>query len=96
MRLEERAARGLAAEADDRERLARAVSTEMQRVVQNHQAYLLGKTEIRSIGTRSLHAPSAPLKFQAIIEGWLIEKKPIKKTEYVWRRTMNQLGVSRA
>ena len=87
------AARGLAVEADDRERLTRAVSMEMQRVAQDHQAYLLGKTEVRPLGASSvLRAPSAPLTFQAIIEGWLIEKKPIKKTEYVWRRTMNQLS----
>jgi integrase len=90
------AARGLAVEADDRERLARAVSMEMQRVVQDHQAYLLGKTETRSIGANSLHpllrTPSAPLTFQAIIEGWLIEKKPTEKTEYVWRRVMTQLS----
>jgi integrase len=90
------AARGLAATADDRERLARAVSIEMQRVVQDHQAYLLGKTEVRSAGSYSLNAasraPSQPLSFQAVIEGWLMEKKPIKKTEYVWRRTMKQLS----
>ncbi len=90
------AARGLAAEADDRQRLARAASIEMQRVVQDHQAYLHGKTEARSIGSNSLtagrRAPSAPITFQAVIEGWLIEKKPIKKTEYVWRRTMKQLS----
>lgn len=89
-------ARGLAAEANDRERLARAVSMEMQRVVQDHRAYQLGKVEVRSIGARSLNAAprtqSAPLKFETVIEGWLIEKKPIKKTEYVWRRTMNQLS----
>lgn len=91
------AARGLAAAADDRERLARAISMELQRAVQDHQAHLLGKPEVRSIGSNSGHrllrAQSAPLTFQAIIEGWLTEKKPIKKTEYVWRRTMNQLSV---
>jgi hypothetical protein len=89
-------ARGLAAEAGDRERLARAVSIEMQRVAQDHQAYLLGKTEVRSVGSYSLNAalraPSQPLSFQAVIEGWLMEKKPIKKTEYVWRRIMKQLS----
>lgn len=40
-------AKGLTVQADDRERLTRAGSLEMQRIVQNHQAYLLGKQEAR-------------------------------------------------
>lgn len=78
------AARGLALQDDDRERLARAVSLELQRSVHEHQAYLLGRTEVRPVGS-SLSAtrlPAAPLTFNAIIEGWLVEKKPNQKTEY--------------
>jgi integrase len=89
-------ARGVTTDAADRERLARAVSMEMQRLVQDHQGYLLGKTESRTIGPLSLNnesrANTAPLTFDAVIDGWLAEKKPIQKTEYVWRRTLKQLS----
>ena len=65
--------RGLTTQPDDRERLARAVSLEMQRLVQDHQAYLLGKQELRLGGwapSKSL-TPAAPLTFDAVIQGWL-------------------------
>jgi integrase len=88
------AARGLATESDDRERLARAVSLELQRIVQDHQAYLLGKIGHRAIGGAppTLRAPATPLTFETIIQGWLVEKKPNKKTEYTWRKVMKQLS----
>lgn len=88
------AARGLAAQDDDRLRLARAVSLELQRIVQEHQAYLLGKTEPRPVrgGPSVIRVPTAPLTFQAVIEGWLLEKKPNQKTEYTWRKVMTQLS----
>lgn len=88
------AARGLAPQDDDRQRLARAVSLELQRIVHEHQAYLLGSTEVGPVGS-SLSAtrlPTAPLTFNAIIEGWLVEKKPNQKTEYSWRKVMTQLS----
>lgn len=88
------AAKGLAATDDNRERLARAVSLELQRIVQEHQAYLLGKTEVRSRGSAPLtfKAAVAPLTFETVIQGWMLERKPNKKTEYVWRRVMNELS----
>jgi hypothetical protein len=88
------AARGLAAQVDDRERLARAVSLELQRIAQDHQAYLLGKIEVRAIGgaPSAIRAVATPLKFETIIQGWLVEKKPNQKTEYSWRKVMTQLS----
>ena len=88
------AAKGLAAQDDDRQRLARAVSLELQRVVQEHQACLLGKTEVRPIGLSpsAIRVPAAPLTFKTVIEGWLVEKKPNQKTEYTWRKVMTQLS----
>lgn len=86
--------RGLAAHPEDRERLARGVSLEVQRIVQNHEAYLLGKREVRLNGwepSRS-RAPAAPLTFETIIQGWLVEKKPNEKTQYTWRRVMKELS----
>jgi hypothetical protein len=78
--------RGLSTESDDRQRLARAVSIEMQRVAQEHQSYLLGQTEIRSLGSGSLkpalRTPSSPLKFQTVIEGWLIERPNVSEAPY--------------
>ncbi|MGJ5065250.1 DUF6538 domain-containing protein [Bradyrhizobium oligotrophicum] len=53
------AARGLAAQDDDRQRLAHAVSLELQRVVQEHQAHLLGKTEVRPVGAGPSSDPGA-------------------------------------
>ena len=87
-------ARGLTARPDDRERLARAASLEMQRLVQDHQAYLLGKQEPRVGGWTPSKSPTlaAPLTFDAVIQGWLAEKKPNEKTEYTWRRVMKELS----
>jgi integrase len=87
-------ARGFATESDDRERLARAVSLELQRIVQDHQAYLLGKTGFQLNGGSVLlqRAPVTPLTFEAVIQGWLVEKKPNRKTEYTWRKVMKQLS----
>ena len=42
--------RGLAAHLKDRERLARAASLQLQRIVQNHEIYLLGKQDVRVDG----------------------------------------------
>jgi integrase len=80
---------------EDRERLARAVTVEVQRVVQNHEAYLRGKQEVHVGGfaLRKLRAPAGPLTFEAIIEGWVAEKKPNAKTQYTWRRVMNELSI---
>jgi hypothetical protein len=77
---------GSAVQPDDRERLARAVSLELQRIVQDHHAYLLGKREVRliGVGTSAIRVAAAPVTFQTIIEGWLIEKRPNQKTEYTW------------
>lgn len=88
------AARGLATESDDRDRLARAVSLELQRIVQDHQAYLLGGTAHRTNGAPppAWRVPVAPLTFETIIQGWLVEKKPNEKTEYTWRKVMKQLS----
>lgn len=88
------AAKGIAAQPDDRERLARAVSHELQRIVQDHRAYLLGKTEVRPIAGIPLafKAPAVPLTFETVIQGWLVEKKPNGKTEYTWRRVMKELS----
>jgi hypothetical protein len=87
------AARGLTLEALDRERLARAVSLEMQRVSQGHQAFLLGKTNEHVVpAVRNSNGSAAPITFESVIEGWLLEKKPIKKTEYVWRKVLKQLS----
>ena len=87
-------ARGLNPHADDRERLARAVSLQLQRIVQDHQSYLRGKTEVRAVGggLSSIRVTAAALTFAAIIEGWLVEKKPNQKTEYSWRKVMKQLS----
>jgi hypothetical protein len=65
--------KGLFPPAEDRERLARAVTFEVQRAVQNHEAYLRGKQEMRVGGFELLQprAPAAPLTFEKMIEGWL-------------------------
>ncbi|QHO72856.1 integrase [Bradyrhizobium sp. CCBAU 051011] len=86
--------KGLSPPAEDRERLARAVTIEVQRVVQNHEAYLRGEQEVRVGGFELLQprAPAAPLTFERMIEGWLLEKKANKKTEYSWRGVMSELS----
>lgn len=40
-------------------------------------------TEVRPIANSPLafKAPAVPLTFETIIQGWLLEKKPNKKTE---------------
>ena len=88
------AAKGSAVQPDDRERLARAVSLELQRIVQDHHSYLVGKREVRPIGvgTSTIRVAAAPVTFQTIIEGWLVEKRPNQKTEYTWRKVMTQLS----
>ncbi|MGQ0682529.1 DUF6538 domain-containing protein [Bradyrhizobium sp.] len=86
--------KGLSTRAEDRERLARAVTLEVQRVVQNHEAYLRGKQEVHvgELALQKLRAPAGPLTFEAIIQGWVAEKKPNAKTQYTWRRVMNELS----
>lgn len=86
--------KGLSPPGEDREKLARAVTFEVQRVVQNHEAYLRGKQDVRVGGFALLErrAPVAPLTFEKMIEGWLREKKPNEKTEYSWRRVMKELS----
>jgi integrase len=86
--------RGITARPEDRERLVRAASIQVQRIIQAHEAYLLGKQEISSGGWEpsKLRTPAAPLNFEAIILGWLVEKKPNEKTEYSWRRVMTELS----
>jgi len=86
--------KGLSPPAEDRERLARAVTLEVQRVVQHREATLRGKQEV-GVGDFELlqqRAPAAPLTFEKMIEGWLREKKPYEKTLYSWRRVMNELS----
>lgn len=87
--------RGLSPSESDRERLARAVTLEMQQLVQQHQALLLGKVYTnhqRPIPFAGIAASSVaePLPFETIVKGWLTEKKPNKKTEYVWCRVLDQ------
>jgi hypothetical protein len=37
--------------------------------------------------------PATPLTFDAVIQGWLVEKKPNEKTEYsCWRRVTKELS----
>ncbi|MBX9647680.1 MAG: site-specific integrase [Xanthobacteraceae bacterium] len=90
------AAKGISTDPDDRLRLAQAVSIEMQRVAQEHRAFLRGVPQNGLVNltpqTPLLRVPSPPLTFKAVIDGWLAEKKPIEKTEYTWRRVMSQLG----
>jgi hypothetical protein len=86
--------RGVAAHPEDRERLARAASLQVQRIIQNHEAYLLGRHEVSAGGWEpsKLRVPATPLTFEAVIQGWLVEKKPNEKTEYTWRRVMTELS----
>jgi integrase len=86
--------KGLSPPAEDREKLARAVTLEVQRVVQNHEAYLRGKQDVGGGGFAPLQprAPVAPLTFETMIKGWLLEKRPNEKTSYSWRRVMNELS----
>lgn len=86
--------KGLSPPAEDREKLARAVTFEVQRVVQNHEAYLRGNQDMRvgGFGLLQPRAPVPPLTFEKMIEGWLREKKPNEKTEYSWRRVMKELS----
>jgi hypothetical protein len=86
--------RGVAARHEDRERLARAASLQVQRIIQTHEAYLLGKQDVRAGGWEPLkpRVPVMPLNFEAVIQGWLVEKKPNEKTEYTWRRVMTELS----
>jgi integrase len=86
--------RGVAAQPEDRERLVRAASIQVQRIIQNHEAYLLGKHEVSAGGWEpsKLRVPATPLTFEAVIQGWLVEKKPNEKTAYSWRRVMKELS----
>ncbi|MGJ4899121.1 DUF6538 domain-containing protein [Bradyrhizobium oligotrophicum] len=79
---------------EDREKLARAVTVEVQRVVQHHEAYLRGKQEVHvgAFALQNLRAPAEPLTFETIIQGWVVEKQPNNKTQYTWRRVMNELS----
>ena len=88
-------AAGLSVEAGDRQRIAEATSIELQRVAQEHHAYLRGLLLPHTPSTPGIMSPiaaTAPLPFEEVIKGWLSEKKPIKKTEYVWRRVMKELS----
>ena len=86
--------RGLAPHEDDRERLAKAFTLEMQKLMQQHQAFLLGKVDAGYQRQRPLERPSLPaampLSFDTILDGWKLEKKPNKKTEYVWKRVLGE------
>jgi hypothetical protein len=86
--------RGVTTRPEDRERLARAASMQVQRVIQAHETYLLGKHEISAGGWEpsKRRVPATPLTFEAVIQGWLVEKKPNEKTEYTWRRVMKELS----
>jgi hypothetical protein len=79
---------------EDREKLARAVTLEVQRVVQSNEAYLRGKQEVHVGGfaLQKLRAPAGPLAFEAIIQDWVTEKNLNAKTQYTWRRVMNELS----
>ena len=90
--------RGLSPREADRNRLARALTLEMQQMVQQHRALLLGNAYNNPDRLRPLAAVAAPavaqaLPFETIVNGWLAEKKPNKKTEYVWRRVLDQFQV---
>jgi hypothetical protein len=63
--------KGLSLRAEDCENLARAVTREVQRVVQNHRAYLRGSREVHIAGWKPQkhRAPTAPITFESIIEG---------------------------
>ena len=86
--------RGVTAHPEDRERLVRAASLQVQRIIQNHEAYLLGKQEVSAGGWEpsKLRAPTTPLTFEAVIQGWLVEKRPNEKTQYSWRSVMKELS----
>lgn len=63
-------------------------------MVQYHEAYLRGKQEVHVGGfaLQNLRAPAEPLTFEAVIEGWVVEKRPNDKTQYTWRGVMNELS----
>lgn len=89
--------RGIAPHEDDRERLARALTFEMQKLMQQHQAFLLGKIDANGDRARLVERPAlpvtVPLPFDTILDGWKLEKKPNRKTEYVWKRVLGEFRV---
>lgn len=87
--------RGLATDEADRKRLARAASIEMQRIAQEHNDYLQGRTDALVFRSPPIGSPTrrlTPLSFKTVVDGWVAEKKPTNKTEYVWRRVIQQLS----
>jgi hypothetical protein len=62
---------GVASHPEDRERLVRAASLQVQRIIQNHEAYLLGKQDVPAGGWEpsKIRTPATPLTFEAVIQG---------------------------
>jgi integrase len=86
--------RGLLPQENDRERLAKALTFELQKLMQQHNALLLGNAGANQEYMRPVDRlpppTSTPLAFDTILDGWKLEKKPNKKTEYVWKRVLGE------
>jgi len=93
-------ARGLPVSGGNKEKLARAVSSAMQKASLVLASFSAGDFSAlsprrtdnpHSSATSNRNAQSKTVKFQVLFDGWAAEKTPTEKTLYTWKRVVGQL-----
>ena len=98
---QELSSHGLAANSNNKTKLAHAVSTAMQNASLTLARYARGDftSDSYSSGPRITSQQNRPetnagkkITFERLFEGWVAEKKPGAKTQYAWERVLKQLA----
>ena len=96
-------ARGLLTDETARARLAKAIAAAVQRASVTLDRYARGEEEPETIRTAALpdkakshrlpiSGSGKSLRFDELMAGWALEKRPAGKTIYAWKRVLHQLA----
>jgi hypothetical protein len=89
--------RGLVVDEQGRKVLARAIAAAIQRASLVLARISKGEAFAETLFSPMVPAPSAqpasqrPVSFQEIVDGWVLERRPVAKTQYEWTRVFREL-----
>jgi hypothetical protein len=88
---------GLVVDENSRKVLARAIAAAVQRASLVLVRLSKGEAFAQTLFSPMVPAPSAqpasqrPVSFQEIVDGWVLERRPVAKTQYEWTRVFREL-----
>jgi integrase len=88
---------GLVIDENSRKVLARAIAAAVQRASLVLAMLAKGEAFAETLFSPMMSAPSVqpasqrPVSFQEIVDGWVLERRPVAKTQYEWTRVFREL-----